>query len=220
MNPHSDGSVMTRTVASHGDTGAADQAGADLLTLSQVAETTGRNAELLRRWCAAGRIRCQRMGRDWLVDRSELPVIEAMPRRGVHRRVDRPLDDLGILSLDLRSAVEQCLEPGESIQEILLGLDDSALIATDRRLFVVRDGVLVTEPERGRVAAWPLSWIRRVQITVGTTAGAVVLAPREAGDRAIVVVLGRRHLALAQAVVASLRARLAALGNFGADDPD
>ncbi|MDQ2966018.1 MAG: helix-turn-helix domain-containing protein, partial [Chloroflexota bacterium] len=37
------------------------------LTLSQVAIRTGRHPELLRQWCAAGRLPCARVGGSWVM---------------------------------------------------------------------------------------------------------------------------------------------------------
>lgn len=187
------------------------------LPLADVARRTGRNQELLRRWCAAGRIRCQRLGRDWMIDPADLAQIEGMPRRGVNRRGEPDLADLGVLAPGLADAVRECLEPGETVREVIPGIEDSALIATDGRLFMARDGVLVSDPETGQAAAWPLDWVRRIQLTAGSSAGAVVLTPRDPADRALVVVIGRPHLARSVEAVAALRARLVERGNF-ADD--
>jgi hypothetical protein len=51
------------------------------LTLSQVAARTGRHPELLRQWCAAGRIPCQRLGGSWVVLERDLPLLDRMATR-------------------------------------------------------------------------------------------------------------------------------------------
>jgi hypothetical protein len=61
------------------------------LTLSQVAARTGRHAELLRQWCAAGRIPCQRLGGSWVLLEADLPLLERMATRARRRsRVNGP----------------------------------------------------------------------------------------------------------------------------------
>jgi hypothetical protein len=55
------------------------------LTLSQVAARTGRHPELLRQWCAAGRIPCQRLGGSWLLREADLPLLDRMATRARRR---------------------------------------------------------------------------------------------------------------------------------------
>lgn len=186
----------------------------NLLTLSEVALITGRNAELLRRWCVAGRIRCQRVGRDWVIDSTDVKAVEGMPRRGVGRMTKVAIDDLAALPKSLREAVEECLEKGERVAVVVLGIEGSAIILTDRKALVARDGVLVTEPEEGKVAVWPLSRIRRVQLDAGASGGALVLTSQDADDRALVVVLARAHLERAEAATDVIRGLLDAAGSY------
>ena len=141
-----------------------------------------------------------------------------MPRRGVNKAAEIELASLGVLPGGLAEAVRACLEHEERVREVIAGIEDSALIATDRRLFVARDGALATEPQSGVIAAWPLKWIRRIVLTTGATAGALVISPADSSDRPLVLVLGRPHLARAEAGAASLRHRLAEMGLFSADD--
>lgn len=53
-----------------------------LVSLGEAAAITGRHPELLRRWCAAGRLRGELVGGSWFVRLSDLDTIDAMPRRG------------------------------------------------------------------------------------------------------------------------------------------
>lgn len=187
-----------------------------MLTLAEAAAETGRNPELLRRWCAAGRLRCGRIGRDWVVGPAELVRIDAMPRKGASKHSSEiRLADLGVLLDGLRSEVEACLDEGEAVQVVVSGVEDAAIIVTDRRILVARDGALVREPERGETATWPLEWARRVQLEAGASAGALVLTPREPADRALVVVLARPHLARAEAATTRIRELLAGAGAYG-----
>ena len=145
------------------------------------------------------------MGRDWLVDAADLPIIEAMPRRGTTPRAQFDLGDPGVLAAPLRAEVEACLEAGERVRVVVPGVEGSALVVTDRKILIARDGVLVRAPEHGRVAAWPLEWVERLQLTTATTSGALVLSPSDPTDRAIVLLLGRPHLERASAATTELR---------------
>jgi hypothetical protein len=58
------------------------------LTLSQVALRTGRHPELLRQWCAAGRIPCQRVGGSWVVREQDLAFVDGIARRGQAARTE------------------------------------------------------------------------------------------------------------------------------------
>jgi hypothetical protein len=51
------------------------------LTLSQVAVRTGRHPELLRQWCAAGRIPCLRLGGSWVVREEDLALLDRIATR-------------------------------------------------------------------------------------------------------------------------------------------
>lgn len=51
------------------------------LTLSQVAVQTGRHPELLRQWCAAGRLPCTRVGGSWVLRERDLGLVARIARR-------------------------------------------------------------------------------------------------------------------------------------------
>lgn len=58
------------------------------LTLSQVAVRTGRHPELLRQWCAAGRVPCARVGASWVMLARDVPLLDGIAsRRGRGRQV-------------------------------------------------------------------------------------------------------------------------------------
>lgn len=54
------------------------------LSLAEVARLTGRHPELLRQWCAAGRLPCERIGSSWALLDEHVPLVQAQPARG-HR---------------------------------------------------------------------------------------------------------------------------------------
>ena len=55
--------------------------GERLVTMAEIAERTGRPVRVLRLWARQGRIPAVKVGRDWLVNDRDLPLIEQMPRR-------------------------------------------------------------------------------------------------------------------------------------------
>jgi hypothetical protein len=63
------------------------------LTLSQVALRTGRHPELLRQWCARGRVPCARVGGSWVVREQDLPLVDGIARRSRAARAGAPAVD-------------------------------------------------------------------------------------------------------------------------------
>jgi hypothetical protein len=169
--------------------------------------------ELLRRWCAGGRIPCRMRGRDWFIARGDLRAIELMPRR----RVSRPSGDLAdrsVLNADLNREIDDCLEQGEEVRIVLPGVEDSALIATDRRVLMARDSVLVSNPGDGKPVAWDLGRFRRVQLDRSSSLGALVMTARDTDDRAVVLLLSRPNLDRAEAAADALRGLLEKAGSY------
>jgi hypothetical protein len=52
----------------------------NLLTLPTVAEDTHLSVRQLRRWCATGKLRCEREGRAWVIPTTELAQVEWLGR--------------------------------------------------------------------------------------------------------------------------------------------
>jgi hypothetical protein len=50
----------------------------DLMTLPAVAEETHQAEDQLGRWCATGKLRCDRDGRSWLIPRTELSQVKRL----------------------------------------------------------------------------------------------------------------------------------------------
>lgn len=46
-----------------------------MLTIPEAARRTGRNAETIRRWVRAGRLRAEKVGTQYLVDESDLDAV-------------------------------------------------------------------------------------------------------------------------------------------------
>jgi excisionase family DNA binding protein len=55
------------------------------LTTAKAAEERGVSQSTIARWCAAGWIRCVKMGKTWLVDTHDLMDFEP-PRRGPKKK--------------------------------------------------------------------------------------------------------------------------------------
>jgi hypothetical protein len=64
------------------------------LTLSQVAVRTGRHPELLRQWCAAGRLPCARVGGSWVMLERDVALIDGIASRARRGRVAAPAAEL------------------------------------------------------------------------------------------------------------------------------
>jgi len=60
------------------------------LTLSQVAVRTGRHPELLRQWCAAGRLPCARVGGSWVMLERDVALIDGIASRARRSRLAAP----------------------------------------------------------------------------------------------------------------------------------
>src|SRR5947207_14162206 len=58
-----------------------------IVSLSEAARVTGRNHDLLRRWCLQGRLPAIRVGRSWALPESALESLAGRPRRR-HRLAD------------------------------------------------------------------------------------------------------------------------------------
>jgi hypothetical protein len=60
------------------------------LTLSQVAVRTGRHPELLRQWCASGRLPCARVGGSWVMLERDVALLDGIASRARRRRSAEP----------------------------------------------------------------------------------------------------------------------------------
>jgi hypothetical protein len=60
------------------------------LTLSQVAVRTGRHPELLRQWCAAGRMPCARVGASWVMLERDVALLDGIASRARRSRASEP----------------------------------------------------------------------------------------------------------------------------------
>ena len=95
------------------------------LTLSQVAARTGRHPELLRQWCAAGRIPCRRLGGSWVVLEEDLPLLGRMATRRRRRTDNLPRSGRRRILVAVFEDRSRAAEAATALRA-RLGLDDGA----------------------------------------------------------------------------------------------
>jgi Helix-turn-helix domain len=104
----------------------ADQS-SPFLTLSQVAARTGRHPELLRQWCAAGRIPCQRLGGSWVLRESDLGLLDRMATRSRRRvRSGTPASGRRRLIAAVFEDADHASQAGAALRERLT-LEDASI---------------------------------------------------------------------------------------------
>lgn len=85
------------------------------------------------------------------------------------------LDDRDQLHKDANKALDENLMPGEGVRVIIRGSYDSALIATDRRVFVFKKGIFSGAAMAKKLSSWDYRNITGIQIETGMVSGTVAL---------------------------------------------
>jgi hypothetical protein len=62
------------------------------VTLNQVGVRTGRHPELLRQWCASGRLPCKRVGGSWVMLERDVTLIDGIASRARRGRQPAPIE--------------------------------------------------------------------------------------------------------------------------------
>jgi hypothetical protein len=124
----------------------------------------------------------------------------------------------GPISIELREALEAILDRGESIRVIVPGVDRSAIVCTDRRLFVAKRGALVSAADR-RPQSWRHEEVPEVRFETGRIAGTVTLETAEPAARAPVLMFDERDTDEVRLAVDRLREVLGHSGG-AAPEPD
>lgn len=76
------------------------------------------------------------------------------------------------------------LAPGESVQVVITGLSNQAVIGTDRRVFIYKKGFMAGATFGAEMTSWDYRNLVGVQIHTGMMSGAVVLqAPGQGGTK-------------------------------------
>lgn len=92
------------------------------------------------------------------------------------------LMDRGRLHKKANEALEQNLVPGETVEVIITGPSNQAIIGTDRRAFVYKKGFMAGASFGSELTTWDYRNLVGVQLHTGMMSGAVVLqGPGQAG---------------------------------------
>ncbi|MBA2314930.1 MAG: hypothetical protein H0V87_06040 [Chloroflexi bacterium] len=96
------------------------------LTLGQVGARSGRHPELLRQWCAAGRVPCQRVGGSWMMCEDDLVLLDRMATRSHRPAAAPPLSGRRRLIAALFSDRDRVGAASDALHR-RLGVDDAAI---------------------------------------------------------------------------------------------
>lgn len=136
---------------------------------------------------------------------------------------DWTLDDRAQLHKEANKLLDENLAPGEPVVAIIRGQFDSAIIGTDRRVFVFKKGVLSGSAFAKKLSSWDYRNITGIQVETGVMGGvaAVQAAGVGTGDLSYwgggksdprkapnAVALARDHFKQAKEAVAVLRQRI------------
>jgi hypothetical protein len=92
------------------------------------------------------------------------------------------LTDRARLHRKANEALDQNLSPGESVEVIITGPSNQAMIGTDRRVFVYKKGFMAGASFGSELTSWDYQNLVGVQLHTGMVSGAVVLqAPGQSG---------------------------------------
>jgi hypothetical protein len=79
-------------------------------------------------------------------------------------------------------AIESSLEPGETIEVVIAGPSNQAVVGTDRRAFIYKKGFMAGATLGSELTSWDYRNLVGVQLHTGMMSGAVVLqAPGQPG---------------------------------------
>ncbi len=93
-----------------------------------------------------------------------------------------PLRDQARLHKNARIALEQNLLAGETVEVVITGLHNQAIVGTNRRAFVYKKGFMAGASFGSELTSWEYRHLIGVQLHTGMLSGAVVLqGPGQAG---------------------------------------
>lgn len=130
-----------------------------------------------------------------------------------------PLDDRAQLHKEANALLDENLAPDESVVVIIRGEWNSAIIGTDRRVFVFKKGFMSGSAFARKLSTWDYRNITGVQVETGMITGSAAIqaagipAEQISHDNAAkaphAVPLMREHFAQAKAGAAVLRQQIA-----------
>jgi hypothetical protein len=95
-----------------------------------------------------------------------------------------PLTNRSRLHHKANEALDQNLIPGETVQVIITGPSNQAIVGTDRRVFVYKKGFMAGAAFGSEITSWDYRNLVGVQIHTGMMSGAAVLqAPGQSGTK-------------------------------------
>lgn len=150
------------------------------ITLSQVAVRTGRHPELLRQWCASGRLPCRRLGGSWVMLERDVGLID-----GIASRARRPRAGAATGTVDGARIIAAVFDDGAAAERAAgvarQRLGEAALAVETAPFALPAFPVLSLTVVAGRVAATSAIDMRRI---LGAFGGRVVSDRAEgaAGD--------------------------------------
>jgi len=94
------------------------------------------------------------------------------------------LSDRSRLHRKANEALDQNLAPGETVEVVITGPSNQAIIGTNRRVFVYKKGFMAGASFGSELTSWDYRNLNGVQIHTGMMSGAVVLqAPGQSGTK-------------------------------------
>lgn len=94
------------------------------------------------------------------------------------------LSDRSRLHRKANEALDQNLAPGESVEVVIIGMSNQAMIGTSRRVFVYKKGFMAGASFGSELTSWDYRNLNGVQMHTGMMSGAVVLqAPGQSGTK-------------------------------------
>jgi len=94
------------------------------------------------------------------------------------------LADRSKLHRKANEALDQNLTPGESVEVVILGPSNQAIIGTNRRVFVYKKGFMAGASFGSEITSWDYRNLNGIQIHTGMMSGAIVIqAPGQSGTR-------------------------------------
>lgn len=101
---------------------------------------------------------------------------------GYARHMAEELADRGRLHKKANEALDQNLVPGETVEVVITGPSNQAVIGTNRRAFVYKKGFMAGASFGSELTSWDYRNLVGVQLHTGMMSGAVVLqAPGQSG---------------------------------------
>jgi hypothetical protein len=115
----------------------------------------------------------------WVEDETETEPAQAVPKTAVNT-----LSARSKLGTKANAALDANLDVGESVEVIILGSAKQAIVGSNRRAFVHKQGYLAGAAFGAELTSWDYRNIVGIQIHTGMMSGAVIIqAPGQSGTK-------------------------------------